>query len=66
MYWFGTMHAGWAKNKTHKTSTFKQMINGVATCCPGRILEHPISKSTGGGFTVQMGHLVCKVDPVIK
>ena len=26
---FGTMHAGWVKNKTHETSTFKRMINGV-------------------------------------
>ena len=29
MFWFGTMHAGWVKNKTRETSTFKQMINGV-------------------------------------
>ena len=31
MFWFGigTMHTAWVKNKTHETSTFKQMINGV-------------------------------------
>ena len=27
--WFGTMHTDWVKNKTHETSTFKRMINGV-------------------------------------
>ena len=29
VFWFGTMHTGWVKNKTHKTSTFKRIINGV-------------------------------------
>ena len=29
VFWFGTMHTGWVKNKTHKTSTVKQMINSV-------------------------------------
>ena len=31
MFWLGTMHTGWVKNKTNQTSTFKQMINGVVS-----------------------------------
>ena len=44
-FWFGTMHTGWVKNKTHETSTFKQMINGVATYCPDRMAGHSKSKT---------------------
>ena len=34
------MHTGWVKNKTHETSTFKQMINGVVQLlkvCPKQV-----------------------------
>ena len=29
VFCFGTMHTGWAQNKTHETSTSKRKINGV-------------------------------------
>ena len=39
MFWFGTMHTGWVKNKTHKTSTSRQMINGVQLYHPPETLS---------------------------
>ena len=39
------------------TSSGRRWATTVATCCPGRMAEHPKSKSMGG-FAIQIGHPV--------
>ena len=40
VFWFGTMHTGWVKNKTHETFTFKRVINGVVDHAKRNTLAH--------------------------